>query len=437
MQLFDSYIGSFLNLKDEPYYDRGILPSEAFAFMTYCKVNKIDLIIESGTAFGQSCYLFAKYLQIPVHTIDNTINYGDAASQVAAERCKDLPVIFHKGDSNYLLPKLVEEFSKEKKRIAVFIDGPKGIHAQILRDRVWINSQVFVAGVHDSEGKNIEGKFSSSTNPTFLSRFRNLLDEKSLLHPYPDNPARTLKERFPTGMGIDIWFKPRDIIYFVFTGGENTLYKDFRENLKSKFPRYFTYCLTDDRSVEADHIENFLEVERGGVVGPKMTALRRLPFQEGDRVFVTDIDVYLNQDIFQIFNFENLVLGVTSRNKKQGPAAIYSPINGGVWCFRFTKQIEILFEWIYNQIISPSDKDWLKYKESHPYNTKIGIKEWWVDQDILNFVYAHKNEFTPGIVDIGPEYNWIVSDEEFQEFKDKQYKVLHRKSGTQSRWQKD
>ena len=229
MNLFNYFLDEFRTLQDEPYYDRGILPTEAFAFISYCKALQVDMIIESGTAYGQSCSLFAKYLGVDVHTIDNVSHYGIEARNIAKKRCEGLPVHFHIGNSLEILPHLLQQYPDKK--IAVFIDGPKGETAKQFRANIWNNSNIVMAALHDSVGENAVGSFSSANHPEYLASFRELLDSKSLAHPYPDNPAITLGERFKQGMGMDIWYKPRKIIYYVYTGGQPSLYQNFERAL--------------------------------------------------------------------------------------------------------------------------------------------------------------------------------------------------------------
>jgi len=431
MQIFKLYKDDLLALSQEPYFDRGILPTEAFAFISYCKALNVDMVIESGTAYGQSCYLYAKYLNIPVHTIDNVSHYGNQAQNTAQTRCIDLPVTFHIGDSNILLPQLIEQF--KNKRIAVFIDGPKGSAAQVLRNKIWKNDNVVIAALHDSIGDNAIGRFSSANHPTFLQEYRELFDSDSLKHPYPDNPKITLAERFKTGMGMDLWYKPRNVIYYVYTGGVESLYNDFITSAKRHCNPTFM-CLTNEGvDVTADYKTVFTDEEKGGTMGPKLNALRRLPLVNGDKVFIMDIDTYCNDNIFNVFSSIQEI-GVTTRNKRDGIAAQYSPINAGVWCFTHSPDMEMLFDWFYQQLTNPDYDKWIEYKQNHPYSKAIGLHEWWVDQDLLNVLYTNQIEFNIEVKDIGPQYNWIVTDDEFAAFKDKNYMVLHRKSGTNKRW---
>jgi hypothetical protein len=433
MQIFKIYKDELISLSQEPYYDRGIMPTEAFAFISYCKSFQIDTIIESGTAFGQSCYLYAKYLGINIHTIDNISHYGNKAQAIAKERCKDLPVTFHEGDSNKVLPKLIEQYSNNK--IAVFIDGPKGGEAQQLRRKIWSYKNVVIAALHDSVGENEIGKFSSCNHPTFLSEYRDIFDSEVLNLPYPDDISITIGERFKQGMGMDLWYKPRNIIYYVYTGGADDLYNDFIESSKKVCnPVYM--CLTNElTNVTADFKTIFTEEEKGATMGPKFNALRRLPLVDGDKVFVSDIDTYFNEDVFTVFD-SVVDIGVTSRNKKEGEAAQYSPINAGVWCFRHSYKTEALFDWFYEQLTNPSYDKFINYKRNHPFSKSIGLKEWWVDQDLLNVIYANRHEFLVDIIDISPEYNWIVTDEEYLKFQNNSHKILHRKGGTGNRWKK-
>jgi len=432
MQVFKIYKEELMALSNEPYYDRGILPSEAFAFISLCKAFNVDMVIESGTAFGQSCFLFAKYLNIPVHTIDDISHYGNEAHDVAKNRCKHLDVTFHNGNSLNVLPKLIKEYSDKK--IAVFIDGPKGDTARRLREDVWKNDNVLIAGCHDMSSENKFGCFSSITHPNFVDTYQDIFDAESLSHAYPDDTRITLRQRFEKGMGIDIWYKPRNIVYYVYTGGATKLYNDFIQSVKQHCNATLMCLTNEETAVIADYKTVFTEEERGGIMGPKLNALRRLPLVDGDRVFIMDIDTYLNNNVFEVFDKYDITIGVTSRNKKQGTAAEYSPINAGVWCYTQSEDIEMLFTWFYEQLVEPTYDKWISYKRNHPYSTSIGLKEWWVDQDLINILFINQNEFNITVTDIGPEYNWVVNDDEFLAYRDKQYTVLHRKSGTRNRW---
>lgn len=433
MQIFKLYKDELLKMAGETYVDRGIMHSEAFAFISFCKAFSIDMVIESGTAWGQSCYMFSKYLKVPVHTIDNVSHYGDKAQKFAMDRCVGLNVTFHVGDSNTLLPELIKSYSD--KRIAVFIDGPKGDDAVILRERVWKFDNVYIAACHDMESSNAIGRFSTANNSEFLNEYQSVFDSVVLKHPYPDDVNKTMGDVYKNGTGIDIKYKPRNVIYYVYTGGVDDLYEDFIQTSK-KYSNPTYMCLSNVDSVKYSNFTTKLtEFESGGLMGPKMTALQRLPLVYGDKVFIMDIDTYCNGDVFKVFEtMKGSDFLVTSRNNKEGLAAEYSPINAGVWGFTFTKNVEKIFNWFYEQLTNPSFQPWIIYKKNHPFCTTIGIKEWWVDQDLLNVLYQEQDKLGVSVTDIGPEYNWIVSDPEFIEFKDSKHIVLHRKSGTRNRW---
>ncbi len=432
MQPFSFFFDSLKSLREEPYFDRGILPSEAFAFISFCKSFNVDLIIESGTAFGHSTFLFAKYLGIPVYTIDNISLYGDHAQSIAKNRCSSYDVTFIEGDSVEIIPQLIK--NNPTKKIAVFIDGPKGNTAHQLRKSIWHNSNVVICALHDTEGKNQAYNFSSINNDEFQEKYSLFLDDKSLESPYPDNPSITLKQRFPRGMGIDIHYKSRNIIYAVYTGGISELYRDFYESVIQHCSELYFYILTTDHTaIPHSHIRiPFLESELGAIVGPKICALKRAPFLLGDNVLITDTDLYFNENAFKIFD-SDFDIALTSRNYNSTAIARYSPINGGVWASKINDKVRHLFEWMNNEIIQPTYPPFLQYKSNHPFDKKTGVHQWWVDQDLLNVIYKH-NPFNLKIIDIGPYYNWIVSEDEFPKLKDTQYGILHRKSGSTSRW---
>jgi hypothetical protein len=432
MQVFKIYKEELISLSTEPYYSQGILPSEAFAFISMCKAFNIDMIIDSGTSNGQACFLFAKYLNISVHTIDDKIQHNNDEHIVAKSRCKQLDVTFHTGDSLNVLPKLIKEYSDKK--IAVFINESDGSTAQRLREDIWKYDNVLIAGCHGISSKNRFGCFSSITHTNFVDTYQSIFDIESLNHVCPDDNRITLRQRFERGMGIDIWYKSRNIVYYVYTGGAEELYNDFIQSVKRQCNATLMCLTNEETDVIVDYKTVFTEEERGGIMGPKLNALRRLPLVDGDRVFIMDIDTYLNNNVFDVFDKYNITVGVTSRNKKHGTAAEYSPINAGVWCYTQSENIEMLFTWFYEQLVQPTYDKWISYKKNHPFSTSIGLKEWWVDQDLINILFINQNEFNITVTDIGPEYNWVVTDDEFLAYKDKQYSVLHRKSGTRNRW---
>ena len=123
---------------------RGILNSEGFAFCALAELLGADLIVESGVCNGGSTTILGKYFNdIPIISIDVTTKL-EAIVRTS---------IFHNvtiltGDSNVLLPRICEIFS-DKKKIAILIDGPKGINAITLAGKCFDRDNVVMVGMHD------------------------------------------------------------------------------------------------------------------------------------------------------------------------------------------------------------------------------------------------------------------------------------------------
>lgn len=135
-----SYIQRALPIK---YLSRGILASEGFAFCGLSDYLDIDMIIESGVYNGLSTFIWAKYFKdIQIISIDKEIR------DVAVNNLKSFNNIeLCNGSSVKLLPLLIK--NNADKKIAVFIDGPKGAKAIKLGRQCFEYPNVKLVGVHD------------------------------------------------------------------------------------------------------------------------------------------------------------------------------------------------------------------------------------------------------------------------------------------------
>lgn len=124
---------------------KGILNSEAFAFLAFCELFNIDMIIESGICNGTSTEIWAKYYRnypnVIIHAIDKKI------LPETRERLSRYALHLIEGNSLQETPKLVTEFPF--RRIAIFIDGPKQDTAINLGIIHLNTKQVCLIGVHD------------------------------------------------------------------------------------------------------------------------------------------------------------------------------------------------------------------------------------------------------------------------------------------------
>ena len=123
---------------------RGILASEGFAFCAFCKLYNIDMIIESGVYNGQSTLIWSKFFRdISIIAIDAELKTSTLEKFELNEN-----VIFYNGNARNYLPRRIKE--NPEKRIAVFIDGPKGLTAIKLAKKCFAFDNVFMVGVHDT-----------------------------------------------------------------------------------------------------------------------------------------------------------------------------------------------------------------------------------------------------------------------------------------------
>lgn len=136
-----------------PYHIHGVLPSETLALMSTAMATKIDVLVESGTAYGQNAELMARFLldkPVQIYTIDNCELYGKERCQATSTRLKNftnLSFIFP-GDTFKELPKILAKHQGQ--RIGVFIDGPKGMMAaDLCRNTIKASVDVKFCAMHD------------------------------------------------------------------------------------------------------------------------------------------------------------------------------------------------------------------------------------------------------------------------------------------------
>tara|TARA_R100000808_G_scaffold7892_1_gene22644 strand:+ start:3082 stop:3777 length:696 start_codon:yes stop_codon:yes gene_type:complete len=103
---------------------RGIMFSEGFALVSLMKHFDIDLMIESGVAYGGSTEMMALATQKPIVGIDTFTCYDDSYVYAKNRLAKYKNVLLIKGDSFDKLPGILNTFTGNK--IGIFIDGPKG-----------------------------------------------------------------------------------------------------------------------------------------------------------------------------------------------------------------------------------------------------------------------------------------------------------------------
>jgi hypothetical protein len=164
----------------------------------------------------------------------------------------------------------------------------------------------------------------------------------------------------------------------------------------------------------------------------KIDQIRNIPLEYGDRVFVLDTDLIIQDDIFAAFD-TGLDVGITSRHYQY-----YFPINGGVWCFKWNPKTEMFMDFYVEQIKNSTWKPFVDFQNSFQHR---GNLDWWCDQDFLCVLPGNKLPFECNVVDIGFKYNFCPNVEDlnnvsqFNAARDEilsqkgnpEYKILHFK----------
>ena len=130
----------------EPYESRGILHSEMALVLHILRKFRIEVVIESGRARGQSTYLLAKYL--PETRIYSVEMRGGPDTQFGKQRLAGIEnVTLVEGDGAIEVPLLAALAAP--KRTAILCDGPKGAAAVTILERCFVQPHVLVGFVHD------------------------------------------------------------------------------------------------------------------------------------------------------------------------------------------------------------------------------------------------------------------------------------------------
>lgn len=189
---------------------------------------------------------------------------------------------------------------------------------------------------------------------------------------------------------------------------------NFHENVSKWFKRDYIVNIIPEEEWESKRM--FCKIKR----------LLKMEFSYGDNVFVLDTDLFIQDDIFKIFE-QGFDIYYTTRGY---PQTIPAPINAGLWAFNFNERTEKFLSFYVNQMYEPTWAPYIKFEKSMlPLNRKTfaGHLDWWCDQDFLNAVYLNGGvvPFECKIMDIGNKYNFCHAN--FSLIGNKDYKVLHFK----------
>ena len=123
----------------------GVWYTDAFLFLSICDLLEVDMIIESGRAWGVSTELFAKYFDFEIHSIEREPKRADHIAKPILEKYDNVKLYEHslfEGGRDIIK-------NNYDKNIGVFIDGPKGKMAQDNAEEHLNYSNVKVMGFHD------------------------------------------------------------------------------------------------------------------------------------------------------------------------------------------------------------------------------------------------------------------------------------------------
>jgi len=126
--------------------ENSVLFSEAFAFMSFCRLYDVDLILESGVYRGFSSEVWSLFAK-DVVAID--LFPAPEIFEVAKQRLKHRTnVRIIQGNGKVVLPQVLDAAGPER-RAAVFIDGPKGELAIRLASTLRKHPKVAFVAMHD------------------------------------------------------------------------------------------------------------------------------------------------------------------------------------------------------------------------------------------------------------------------------------------------
>jgi len=158
---FAPYVNDFKSAIENTWLTpRGIVFSEGFALCSLINHFDVDLVIESGVAYGGSTSMMASITQKPIFAIDTFNEYVDSYDY-ASKRLKQYEnVKLIKGDSLIKIPEILDAFKGDK--IGVFIDGPKGLIAVQMAHALYLNEErVKFICIHDIKYGSQEQKYCS------------------------------------------------------------------------------------------------------------------------------------------------------------------------------------------------------------------------------------------------------------------------------------
>ena len=231
--------------------------------------------------------------------------------------------------------------------------------------------------------------------------------------------------------------------YFFWTGAINDIFINSIESYKKQ--NFFDewYILTDNDSILNHYPDfNIINVPEGWTDKRfylKISELRRVPANKGDRIMVLDGDTQCLKSLDNFFIEGNDII-LTTRHRLNDSFRI----NAGVWGFIKNDITDAFLNHAANTITNPSNwKPYYDLKIHHPWPLARSLTniDWPVDQDYLEIVYHHRNDLMTHInidakiaVHEGGIYNFIIDSIHNPLVKEFDPYIIHFKNSSNTKW---
>ncbi len=166
-------------VNDTTYKECGIWFTEGFFVCSIFDILGVDMLLESGTAWGQSTTIFAKYFDFDIITMDQGGYKGaDVGASKRLSKYDNVKILIGPGEE--YLNSYIKTY--DTKTIGIFIDGPKDEYARIVGNKCISNDNVVVVGYHDMfvnvKYKGLHGKLLDTKILEFIGRDYFYLNDK-------------------------------------------------------------------------------------------------------------------------------------------------------------------------------------------------------------------------------------------------------------------
>jgi hypothetical protein len=237
----------------------------------------------------------------------------------------------------------------------------------------------------------------------------------------------------------------KTIAYFFWTGEVNQMFLNSIESYKKLNWFDEWYILTDNDSILSHHPDFKIIYVPADWTDKrfylKMSELRKIQANEGDRIMVLDGDTLCMKPLDNFF-IERTDIVLTTRHKNDE-----FRINAGVWGFIKNEVTDAFLNHAAATITNPSN--WLPYyhlKVNHPWTRARSLTniDWPVDQDYLEIVYTHRNDLLSHInidakvsVHENGTYNFIVGSADHPLVKEFDPYIVHFKNMSSVKWKEE